>query len=1226
MTQPSNSTETLIGSMTDAGEFERLATSVLRIAEPLYKGINHTGVNTSGQTIVEPLDGISICKDEKGIGYAIACEHTITARSSISGKWLDPDKGDLIKAVGELKSYKSKNPDIALRLVLTSKHTPPSDVIQIAHVEAAKHSVELDIWSNDRLSHVLDVHPDGQFIRSKFFRTAQIRLSRDLAEEISQRQLSRHAPLVSGDQLIVRDVLMACPALETISSSVVFLNGTSGAGKSAFCHQLCKGVVDRGGFGFVISHDVLERSSSFSQAIRESLVAEVPSLTLDDPVGELIRLFQGQEVQIWIEDINLSTSPTDLITKLDRAAREIDGPKNDPQARSLKVLCPVWPENLRALPTEVSKIVQSHVADLTDFSDHEAREAIQKRSLAVGVELTNVEADEVREHLGNDPLLIGLWTGQGSENASEVLSEYITSALSEVSKANTRSLYSLRESVVSIAAWMLENRISDPSFEQLSAKFGSTQIFADIEAICSVGRLFREVSQGNQSKLGFRHDRVKDFLLIEAISKALSQGDYAQSYLIDPFYTDLVARASVRPNIPIKFWDLAKSSNPLICFGALKHCQRGNPSMAKRLLSDCEELVEAGLLEKVPKQVRRAIEWQIAGLQGSQFKKLVNATKEDTPAGREARVLNGEVKAAANLCYRAEPASNAPFRDRLIAHARARHGTKWLEGVAALVSDTTNTEKQREAALFLAGECADERLAESVADCWKTMKDHKSELSYGMLFAAVSCLSGFDEPTLEDVFKAWEALPTEDPEGEDNSVLNNRRYNVAKYCLAGGLRRVCSDRTLGPLIQLAKTNEDMRSVVYACLDQIDHPLAAIFVASYIADIDKLVEGREGSFNSLASSRFAFFGSDMDHNVRYTTPALQSLRSEWKNTENEFFFRKRCFQLWRASASMKQLQQLSERPPEGLEEELLVSRCRISDTTAIPDLRTKIEERRSNGIYWFQFIRQFESRLFDDLIVRKLEEVSAVLKAGGEPDYSADSTITDILADRRDEFAESTIVEHWEDLQHRHNYPHVLLCIATPATLKLHTRHFESIEDKDDYFKLLSFAYGFRNPDRSGITEVTQLHALEPYLDHFKASLIEALWDECNDKGFIDWRREHLDGRLAEDGWAFKEINDEAAFRDLDQELADRSCIEMAAYSWSSIRRRDSGSSSSLIDTAVRYVESRASNDAAEFFAELLALIGTREDLESLSKHVSAGLLSQEQYKGTVFAVQKRSLI
>lgn len=1222
MPQPSNATEMLIAAMTDAGKFERLATSVLRIADPVYEKIVHTGVNTSGQTIVDPLDGISICKDTKGLDYAIACEHTITARSSLSKKWLNPIDGDLIKAVRKLKSFEKNNPAVALRLVLTSKHIPPSDLVQDAHSEAANHSVELDVWSNDRLSAVLDVDPDGQFIRSKFFGTVQTRLSRDLAVEISQQQLSIHAPLVPSDQLIVRDVFAACPALETISSPVVLLNGSSGAGKSAFCHQICSAVVDGGGLVFVVTHDVLERSSSFGQAIRESLVAEVPSLTLDDPVGELIRLSQGQEVQIWIEDINLSTSPTDLISKLGRYARELGRPKSGPQTSTLKILCPIWPENLQALSTEVNKAVQSLVVDLADFSDHEAREAIKKRRSAAGVELTNVEADEVREQLGNDPLLIGLWTGQGSGKESEVLSEYVANTLSDATKLNSRSAFSLRRSTISIAAWMLENRTNDPSFDQISAEFEATQVFRDIEAICSSGRLFREVIQGSQSKLGFRHDRVRDFLLIEAISNSLSAGDYSHDYLSDPFYADLVARAAIQSDTPTEFWDFAKSSIPLVCFGALKHSQKGNLSLTKRLLCDCEELVGSGALKNVPKQVRWEIEWQIAGLQGKRFKKLIESTQGDTHTGLVARVLNGNVKAAATLCYRVGIFSNAPFRDRLIAHARARHGDEWFEGIAALVCDTANTEKQREAALYLAGECANSRLAGAVAECWKTMKDHGDELSHGVLFAAVSCLSGFDEETLTDIFKAWETLSTEKPEGKDKPWLSDSRYNMAKYCLAGGLERVCSDRTLSPLIQLATTNEDMGYVVYACLEQIDHPQAAIFTCSHIADIDKQIEGRS---NSLAR-RFDLFDSESYHHVRYSTPALQALEAEWENTENELFFRRRCFQLWRTSVGLKQLRRLAESPPEGLDDELLFTRCCLGDVTAISDLRSKIKEGRSSGIYWFQLIRNFDSRLFEDLILQKFEEHCCALENGENPDYSADRIIRDILADRRDEFAENAIVEHWGHLQHRYGYPHVLLCIATPATLSLHARHFDGIEDKDEYFKFFSYAYGFRNPDRSGITDATQLEALEPYLNHFEASLIDELWEECNDKGYKDWRREHLDELLSEESWAFKQFNDEAAFLYLEDELTNSSSIAMAAYSWSSFWPGNSSSPRPLIDRATRYVESRASKDAAEFFAELLVLNGARADLKLLSKHVSSGLLTQEQFEGTVFAVQKRSLI
>ncbi|MGB3407656.1 MAG: hypothetical protein WBA67_09190, partial [Jannaschia sp.] len=703
-------------------------------------------------------------------------------------------------------------------------------------------------------------------------------------------------------------------------------------------------------------------------------------------------------------------------------------------------------------------------------------------------------------------------------------------------------------------------------------------------------------------------------------------GEYSDSYILDPYYSELVAQAATKPETPEEFWSFAKRNIPLVCYSALKHSQDENSNRTKHLKSLCEELIAEGVLEYVPKQIRWEIEWQIAGLRGAQFKELVEATRPESHAGREARVLNGSVKAAANLCFNADPNTNAPFRDRLIIHARKRYGDQWFEDLSVLVSDTSQTDKQREAALFLAGECADTRTAKAVAQCWNNMQERGDVLSRGMLFAAVSCLSGVDEETLDSVFRAWEALPNEDPEGEDKSGLSDKQYWVAKDCLSGGLRRVKSERTLRPLIQLAEKRADMCHVIYGCLEQVDHPLAATFVASHIADIDKRCEGKDGSFNSLASSRFSLFGTDMDHNVRYSASALRVLEANWADAENEIFFRKRCFQLWRASASVKVLQQLAECPLKGLEDEILLSRCQIGDVAAVSDLRAKIEERRTTGIYWFQFIRQFDSRLFEDLIVRKLEEIGSALKTGDKPDYSADSTITDILADRRDDFAERVILEHWENLQHRYNYPHVLLCIATPATLEIHARHFERVEDKKEYFKLLGFAYGFRNPSRPGITDAAQLEALEPYLDQFGSRLIEEIWDECNEKGFEAWRAKHLDSRLPQDGWAFKQINDEAAFRELDAELKNRRNIEMAAYFWSGFRWRNSISWRELVDRANRYVQCRANSESAEFLAGLIALVGERADLLLLSRQVRAGLLTEMQFEGIVFAVKKRSLV
>ncbi|MGD0867043.1 MAG: hypothetical protein ABSA49_15965, partial [Rhizomicrobium sp.] len=44
--------------ITDEGDFERLATAVLREAKPECRSLIHSGVNSEGKTVQGPLDGI----------------------------------------------------------------------------------------------------------------------------------------------------------------------------------------------------------------------------------------------------------------------------------------------------------------------------------------------------------------------------------------------------------------------------------------------------------------------------------------------------------------------------------------------------------------------------------------------------------------------------------------------------------------------------------------------------------------------------------------------------------------------------------------------------------------------------------------------------------------------------------------------------------------------------------------------------------------------------------------------------------------------------------------------------------------------------------------------------------------------------------------------------------------------------------------------------------------
>jgi hypothetical protein len=84
-------TVTKLAAITDAAQFERIATSVLRAANPqLYANLSHQGVNTDGKTVKAPLDNVGWVNADDG-AMLVAAAHTTAARSDLEGKWLhDP--------------------------------------------------------------------------------------------------------------------------------------------------------------------------------------------------------------------------------------------------------------------------------------------------------------------------------------------------------------------------------------------------------------------------------------------------------------------------------------------------------------------------------------------------------------------------------------------------------------------------------------------------------------------------------------------------------------------------------------------------------------------------------------------------------------------------------------------------------------------------------------------------------------------------------------------------------------------------------------------------------------------------------------------------------------------------------------------------------------------------------------------------------------------------------
>lgn len=1214
-----------ISQITDAGHFEQLATRVLRSAVPLYRGIVHTGINSKGQTVTDPVDGICIVTDSSGQKHAIAVEHTITARPKLSGKWLDSTEGDLPKALNSLSLYIDGNGTYVPRIVLTCSITPSSALVKNVKQFEVDHSVEIDIWSNDRLAYELDTSADGQTIRAQFFGTPQTRLSVDFARKISQEQVFAHKPLVADEQLVVRNVEDALPGLSQHRSNLVFISGSSGMGKTSLCHQIALGVIEAGGVVLVLPHQVLSACETLDQAVHMCLNNFEPSLAVGQSLDVIAKIFQGQRIFLWVEDVNKSEAPADLISKIDRFSRSLQAsqPEDGARALDISIYCPVWPQNLRGLTDEARRSVEAKAVELQRFTKFEARTAVKLISASSNVNLTDLEADKIAEKLAYDPLLISLLRGKETDTPDQMISKYVQRCLDKCARNSSHSVYSLQSAASMLAKWMVEERVQTPIMADLHLEFGNTDVFGCIEALCAEGSLLREISHGTEQSLGFRHDRFRDFLIVQAIQNEFVSGNFADDYVVDPVYVELVSQAAIGAPAPDAYWETLQETNPLGLFCALKLASRNQHNLVQPLLVRCLDFVRSGSLSGLSSSLRSAIEWQIAGLQGEEFERLIQGTLPGSHAGREARILNGDVSAAMAL-YRHGINGNYPYRDRLIGHAREKFGQAWLDALCSLLVSSDLVPEERENALFLSGECSETFLANAVSQCWDNMKAEGESLSYGMLYAAVSCGAGVAEFPLDKIFEAWQNLPKE-TSGDDDGPSRNPRYEIAKYGLSAGLRRVGNPRTIEPLLRLATRAESMRHSIYVCLDEVDHPLAATYVASYIAQIDKRIEGKKDAWNHVGSSRLWLKSEGFDWHVRFSKPSMEALEQVWSDPEQNIHDRTRHFQLWRDSMGAEGCAAIAASPPSGLEDEALIARCHYGDRSAIPALKEKLSSEDKN-YYWFQLIRNFGSDGFEANILAELDKRRTIHNAGGDPDKHADFVIPELLAERDDNFSEDTILEHWCHLRDCWEYPHLLLYLATPKTLKLFAATYQESEDKEKLFQLFWSSFGIRHIGRSGLKRIEQLTALEPYLSHLEPTFISELWGECGAKGFEDWRDANLNHRIADDDYVYQFINDDAAFSKIDGELDARDNIAFAAYIWADIRDREKNDPRARIKLAKKYANSRNIPRAAEFLAEVTKIIGSREDLDDLEKYKETGLLTQTQHADACFSVRLRSLI
>ncbi|MEW8492480.1 MAG: hypothetical protein AB2604_01645 [Candidatus Thiodiazotropha taylori] len=1192
---PSQTRERL-SDITDEGLFERLATGVLRIAEPVFHGIVETGTNVRGQTITDPADGILYTTADNGKKLAIIAHHTTTRKASLRSKWLSPTEGDVVKAIRLFESASAQVGEYHRILILTCSVEPGSALVTDIQAVAADHKLTIQLWPGSRLAHVLDVDPDGQWLRHLYLGMPQQRLSSDLLRKIATQTIEDARPPGDPAEYIPRKSSEQLDDRFASNDNLVFVQGRSGTGKSVLCYDWAKRVEPLGGVCLILNEEILAASSSLEEALARLLKAYAPGLSETSFQNSVTDMSGALGVFLWVEDVNRARAPVDLIRKLFRWMASASGQYSDNSQRlnpRLMILCPVWPEHIQAMTRDEREKIDRASLYIAGYSWDEATEAILRRAQLQKITLTRLQASEAARALNCDPLLIGLTTDWERLDPASTIGIYVDDALARLTADGRYRKSEYRQCLLLLSAHMLTGRVITPAFNdaiKVMQRNGQEKRFR---------RLIQDgaiINIDGGERLRFRHDRVRDFILVEHVIALIRDSTDIPEILKDPFLAEIVGAAVFSQATSADIEALCNTISPLAVFHTFARSVRAKCALRSKLFKLCEKWLMSSELLTGPRSQVYAIQSVLAQLDGADVRCLLEETGEHSTFRQEGLARNGCVKSAAAFCYHHDPFVTSPKRDALLSHLHSTAGEAWVCKVGSYLTEFDGSEKLEQGALYLAGEIGDAELIAPLKVRWSEHVATGRSLTAGMLHAVIRCAVGRDDAFVEEIVQAWASLPEKD----DKREHSNPRYDVSHEALGGAVRRDPSNRIIDYLLKLPQRLPELKSLVASILQDADHPEAVKYIAKAVAELDRLCEGTD-KCNPWGISFADQWGRMRNQDVRQMSERSRTaLKTEWENHDNDIWVRCRSFDLWSARLNQEDLKELASSPPIGLEDRALHARLMNRDASAKTELGQMIL-KEANNWYWLQYARYVGTNGLEDVIRELFVRRRKFHEEEPKGYFGADNILPELLGDRDDEFALRTILENWDQLQYKKNYVIALLYLATQESLSAAKAVIEQSDEPEKLLKCVDMRLGIKTYNRPGIKRREQIEAILPYSQYLSDGAKWSLWETCNVRGWFEWRREHLDPLFSfPENRNFARIDEAEDFLWLDRTLTEGQRSEFEAHYWAESRIQAGITTNELVRRAARYADYKRTNVAYRFLCDVIAEHGERSDCEFLN--------------------------
>lgn len=1216
-----------LADITDTGLFERLATSLLREANPIYEPIVHTGVNSYGKTVKGPIDGVVFVKNSHQ-PHMISVHHTTGDRTKLEKKWLhDPSKvkrkkpninregyGDILKTIDIYEKERIKTPDLVGTLVLTVTSDPPQELVRKTEAITRNSGITIDLWSASRMAHFLDTDPKGQWLRKEYLGIDQELLSNELLLNLSQKSFEINASLMlPGNQSIWINRTLDEDIHNASKKPLSLVLGESGSGKSVACFRKLKDHIDKGGVGIVIPHAIVSEATTLEQAIFLTLQKIHPALSRHSS-SALTFCSADNQMIIIIEDVNSSSRPQDLIEKIIAWAKVSD----DKSEHNFHILCPVWPAKISLLEDQRKKDSKDYFVLADKYNAHEGEKAVLEKAKSSGVEVTNLEAQEISKALGFDPLLIALHDIGQTTDPSSVIQSYIKTSFLKA-EADDRTINNASEyssALRKLAEYILRHKKFEVTWSSLKSwsELGDSD-FKSIKFLARQGRVISNSSDPDEQVILFRHDRVRDWLLSDCIKTKMSAGELEKDVRSDPFYSELIGRALFDGSMEQDILTNVYQDNPLSLFYALKCSSQSSEKKEKRLLKEINKwLADKANHSRARNNLREHALHILAQADSPEIPTIVSAFAENLISGQLARLRNGDISGGIELCIHLEPGTGAPWRDIQIAHAKSKYGKSLAQTLNKFLKRNVLDKALRSGALRLAGYIGDELLADGISECWLTDLDRMDHLD-DYLWAFAQCWCEESEGMLDPVMDAWASLPSD---RSDN--MPSRRDDLAAHNLRWAFRKWPPSKAIDYFVRQARKDELRWPITYM-LHCMDHPQAVEFVLEEMANTQRRLEGTD-AFSPFVPSAAMDWKQSLEYGGRTMSDTTrQLLLNMWRQKDNDKHIRKLAFLIWAVSEGVNDMGILRDDVDlNELKDYLIIERLKRGDKTAIPALIDKISN--SETAYWWQYCRYIWSDDLTQALDKYLEDRKKKVSDKYFCEIEQDWIVSELIYELPEKLAERILLKHWNHLHYCHKYVQAALYIATPNSLKAAYQAIEESHDARKMLEHLNMHYGIKTTGRSGLIKENQIDALIPYINHLSENCIFSLWEACNDNGWFDIRISHLDDMLSEK-YCRHLWNNKRVRKQLDDMVAHGH--EYWIDRWVDDYLKTGILWEEILSSLIEWLDNNPSESGLKLVASALIHKGSRIDVAQLEKYDYICDTANDVIMDTKYAVYRRSL-